>query len=126
MTYTAKPSEAQRATEQIRQNASFEFSIGLKLNPDGAVIDILPETAAARAGIGPGMKVIAVNDRKYSSEVLREEIRNAKNGGSLELVVANGRAFSTYKLNYHEGEKYAVLERNSQPPLLDDILKPLR
>jgi len=126
LAYTARPSEAQRATEQIRQNAGFEFSIGLKLNPDGAVIDIRPETAAARAGIGPGMKVIAVNDRKYSSEVLREEIRNAKNGGSLELVVANGRAFSTYKLNYHDGEKYAVLERNSQPPLLDDILKPLR
>jgi len=98
----------------------------VKLNPDGAVIDILPETAAARAGIGPGMKIIAVNDRKYSSEVLREKIRNAKNGGSLELVVANGRAFSTYKLNYHDGEKYAVLERNGQPPLLDDILKPLR
>jgi hypothetical protein len=28
-------------------------------------------------------------------------------------------------LNYHEGEKYPVLQRNSQATLIDDILKPL-
>jgi hypothetical protein len=36
----------------------------------------------------------------------------------------NGKTSSTYKLNYHDGEKYPVLERNGQPALLDDILKP--
>ena len=67
----------------------------------------------------------AVNDRRYSSEVLREEIRNTKTGGTLELLAANGKSFSTYKVNYRDGEKYSVFERNGQPTLLDDILKPL-
>jgi predicted metalloprotease with PDZ domain len=97
----------------------------LKLNPDGTIIDVLPEKVASKAGIGPGMKVVAVNDRKYSADVLREEIRNAKSNGVLDLVVANGKSFSTYKLNYRDGEKYPVLERNGQPALLDEIFKPL-
>src|SRR5262249_15980589 len=123
--YAEKPSEAQRASEQIRENTSVDFSIGLKLNPDGAIIDVLPEKVAAKAGIGPGMKVVAVNDRKYSSDVLRDVIRDAKNTGSVELLVAHGKAFSKYKLNSREGKKSPILERNSQPPLLDKILKPL-
>jgi len=123
--YVDKPSEAQRASEQIRENTGFDFSIGLKLNTDGTIIDVLPEKVAAKAGIGPGMKVAAVNDRKYTSDVLREVIREARNTGSFELLVSNGKAFSTFKLNYRDGEKYPVLERNGQPALLDDIFKPL-
>jgi predicted metalloprotease with PDZ domain len=124
--YSPIPSDAQRASEQIRQNTSVAFSIGLKLNPDGTVIDVLPEKVAAKAGIGPGMRILAVNDRKYSADVLRDEIRDAKLTGALDLRVANGKSLSSYRLNYREGEKYPVLQRNGQPALLDDILKPLR
>jgi predicted metalloprotease with PDZ domain len=126
LSYVAIPSEAERASDLIRQSTSVAFSIGLKLNPDGTIIDVLPEKAAAKAGIGPGMKVVTVNDHKYSSDVLREGIRDAKLTGALDLLVANGKSSSTYKLNYREGEKHPVLERNTQPALLDDILKPLR
>jgi predicted metalloprotease with PDZ domain len=125
LTYTDDMTEAERASEQIHQNTDMEYSIGLKLNADGTVIDVFPDKPAGKAGIGPGMKITAVNDRHYSGDVLREEIRRAKTTGSLELLVANGKSFSTYKLNYRDGEKYPSLERNSQPALLDDILKPL-
>jgi len=123
--YNEEPSAAQRATEQIRPGLSVAFSIGLRLNHDGSVIDVLPEFAAAKGGIGPGMKIISVNDNRYSADALREAIRNAKNGTPLELRVANGRSFVTSRLDYHDGEKYPVLQRNAQPALLDDILKPL-
>jgi predicted metalloprotease with PDZ domain len=125
LAYVDQPSEAERDTEQIRQGVSAAYSLGLHLNSDGSIVDVLPEMAAAKAGIGPGMKLMAINDRKYSAEVLREEIRNAKSGGSLELLVANGKSFTTYKIEYHGGEKYPVLQRNGQPTLLDDIMKPL-
>ena len=80
---------------------------------------------AAQAGIGPGMRVLAVNGQEYSGELLREDIRKTKTGGSLELTVRNGRSTSNYKLNYHDGEKFPVLERNGEATLIDDILKPL-
>jgi len=124
--YADKPSEAQRASEQIQQNLSVAFSIGLTLNADGSIIDVLPEMPAAKSGIGPGMKLVSVNNRKYSGEVLREEIRKTKSGGQLDLRVANGKSIGTYKVDYHDGEKYPILERNGKPALLDDILKPLR
>lgn len=125
LVYVDRASEALRGAEQIRQNTSAEFSIGLRLNPEGAIVDVLPEKPAARAGIGPGMKIVSVNERKYSGEVLREEIREAKKTGVLDLTVANGKSISTYRLNYRDGEKYPVLERNGQPAILDEILKPL-
>ncbi len=125
LAYGENPSEAQKASEQVRLNVSVAYSIGLSLNPDGSIVDVLPEMVSAKAGIGPGMRITAVNDRKFSIEVLREEIRNTKNGGPLELLAVNGKSFAKYKLNYREGEKYPVLQRNGQPPLLDDILKPL-
>src|SRR5206468_11724933 len=62
---------------------------------------------------------------RYSHDVLREAIRNTKNGGPLDLRVANGRSFVTFKLDYHDGENYPVLHRNGQAPLLDDIMKPV-
>ena len=125
LAYVDQRSEAEKDVEQFRPGANAAYSIGLRLNSDGAIIDVLPEMPAAKAGIGPGMKLVAINDRKYSAEVLREEIRTAKDGGSLELLVANGKAFATYRIDYHGGEKYPVLQRNGQPALLDEILKPL-
>jgi predicted metalloprotease with PDZ domain len=125
LVYRDQPSEAERASQQNHSYAGFEYSIGLKLTTEGVIIDVLPEKPAGKAGIGPGMRLTSVNGRHYSAEVLREEIRNAKSSGSLELVVANEKAVSTYKLNYRDGERYAYLERNNQPPLLDQILRPL-
>jgi predicted metalloprotease with PDZ domain len=125
LTYSDKPSQLQSASEQLSHDANLAYSIGLRLRQDGSIVDVLPEKVAGKAGIGPGMKITAVNGREYSTEVLRAAIRDAKNGGPLDLLVANGKAFSTYKLNYRDGEKYPVLERNGQPALLDQILKPL-
>jgi predicted metalloprotease with PDZ domain len=111
--------------EEIGERASAAYSIGLKLTAEGNVVDVSPDMPAAKAGIGPGMKITAVNGRQFTPDVLRDAIHNAKNSGSLELLVLNGKRFSTYKLDYRDGEKYPVLERNGQPALLDQILKPL-
>jgi predicted metalloprotease with PDZ domain len=125
LTYLDQMPEGQAASEAIGPGISIAYSIGLRLNGDGTIIDVLPEMAAAQAGIGPGMRVVAVNGQEYSGELLREGIRKTKTGGSLELVVRNGRSTSNYKLNYHGGEKFPVLQRNGEATLIDDILKPL-
>ena len=125
LSYADKASDGEKTREQISRNVSVAYSIGLRLNEDGSIIDALPEMAASKAGISPGMKIVAVNGREYSADALRAAIQNTKNGGALELLVLNGKALSTFTLNYRDGEKYPRLERNGQPPLLDEILKPL-
>jgi predicted metalloprotease with PDZ domain len=125
LTYVDQMSEAQRATEEIRPGINVAYSIGLRLSSDGSVVDVRPQMPAGKAGIGPGMKILSVNGQKYAGDILREEIQNTKSGKSLELTVANGRSRANYKLDYHGGERYPVLQRNGQPAILDDILKPL-
>ncbi|MGZ4814225.1 MAG: hypothetical protein ACXVZV_02365 [Terriglobales bacterium] len=36
----------------------------------------------------------------------------------------NADYFKTYKLDYHGGEKYPMLQRNDKPDNLTDILRP--
>jgi predicted metalloprotease with PDZ domain len=123
LVYRDRPSEMQNTGEQITRNTSVAYSIGLRLNREGAVTDVLPDKVAAKAGIAPGMQIKTINGREYSGQVLRDAIRESMTGGPLEIVAVNGKTSATYKLDYHEGEKYPVLERNGQPALLDDILK---
>src|SRR6266566_2339428 len=46
LAYVEQPSEAQRATEQIRPGLSVAYSIGLRLDRDGSIVDVLLEFAA--------------------------------------------------------------------------------
>jgi predicted metalloprotease with PDZ domain len=81
---------------------------------------------APQAGIGPGMKVIAVNGRKFSPTILRDALRKGKESSdALELLVENTEYYKTFKLDYHGGEKYPHLVRDeAKPDLLTDIIKP--
>jgi hypothetical protein len=58
--------------------------------------------------------------------MLREAIHAAKNSSQpIELLVDNDNSLETYRLDYHGGERYPHLERDTAAPdLLTDILKP--
>ena len=126
VTYDDTRSELVQAIEGARHTMNAAFSIGLWLKADGTVNDTVEGMPAAQSGIGPGMKLIAVNGRKFSSDVLRAALREGKKGSApLELLVENTEYYKTYKLDYHGGEKYPHLVRDeSKPDVLSDIIKP--
>ena len=80
---------------------------------------------AAKAGIGPGMKIVAVNGRRFSADVWHDAIHAAKTSPSpIELIVENTDYFRVVKLDYHGGEKYPHLVRDeAKPDLLTEIYK---
>jgi predicted metalloprotease with PDZ domain len=123
--YDDMPSEMMRAGEGEERGVVANYSIGLALKGDGGVIDTVEGMVAAKAGIGPGMKVIAVNGRQFSPEVLRGALKAGKNSSEpLDLLVENTEYYKTYKLDYHGGEKYPHLVRDeSKPDLLSEIYK---
>ena len=125
--YTDTPSEMTRLAEQQRKAINAEYSVGLALRDDGTIVDAVQGMLAANAGIGPGMKVIAVNGRKFTPEVWHDALKATKAAnGPLQLLVENTDYFATYPLDYHGGEMYPHLEREaSQPDLLSDIVKAL-
>jgi predicted metalloprotease with PDZ domain len=125
--YTDTPSEMWRLAEQQRKFINAEYSVGMLLRDDGTILDTVHGMMAADAGIGPGMKVIAVNSRKFTPEVWHDALKATKTAsGPLQLLVENTDYFTTYSLNYHGGEMYPHLERETgQPDLLSDIVKAL-
>ena len=102
------------------------YSIGLWLRNDGVVTDTVEGMPAAQAGIGPGMKVVAVNGRKFTKDVLGDALQAGKNSNTaLELLVENTDYYKTYKLDYHGGEKFPHLVRDeTKPDVLSEIIKP--
>jgi predicted metalloprotease with PDZ domain len=127
LTYSDDPNPSQTAAEQARRILDLSFSLGLVLDEDGTVRDVIPGTAAAKAGLGPGMKIAAVSDRQWSIELMREAIRRTKsNTKPLKLLVANGEYYKTYSLDYHGGIRYPHLERDpGHSDLLSEIIRPL-
>jgi predicted metalloprotease with PDZ domain len=123
--YDENPSEMMTSSAGAYHFVPAAFAIGLVLNEDGAISDTIEGDIAAKAGIGPGMKLVAVNGRRFSAEILRDAIKSAKTGAApIELLVENTDYYKTYKIDYHGGEKYPHLVRDdSKPDLLTEILK---
>ena len=129
--YDKNRSELTRIWEDDHRELDASFSIGLLLKDDGTIVDTIEGMPAAKAGIGPGMRLVAVNGRSFSTEnsssphVLRDALRAAMgNRDPMELLVENADYYKTYQINYHGGEKYPHLVRDeSKPDLLSDIIK---
>jgi predicted metalloprotease with PDZ domain len=121
--YDEYPSELDRAGDREGKTISAHYSVGLVAGNDGVIRDTVEGMTAAKAGIGPGMKIVAVNGRRISAEVWRDAIRAAKTSPSpIELIVENTDYFRVVKLDYHGGQKYPHLVRDeSKPDLLTEI-----
>jgi predicted metalloprotease with PDZ domain len=102
------------------------YSVGLQLGPDGSVIDSIFGGPAFDAGISSGMKVIGVNDRVYTHDILEDAIKASKDSSKpISLLVVNDDYIKTSTINYHGGERYPHLVRNDQKPdYLDELIKP--
>ena len=76
--YTDEPNQAAVDAESISQQADLSTSIGLVIDQDGTIVDVVPDSAAGRAGLAPASKLMGVNHRVYSADLLRQAIVNAE------------------------------------------------
>jgi predicted metalloprotease with PDZ domain len=87
-------------------------SLGIHVAADGTVDDAWPGMPAYNGGITNGMKIIAVNGRRFSRDELARALRASKEAaGPMEFIVENGSYFKTMKVDYHGGLRYPHLER---------------
>ena len=103
------------------------YSLGIQLSADGEIKDVRWNGPADRAKIVPTTKIIAVNGQVFSGDVLQAAIRDAKGRSEpIRMIVQLDNFVSTVDIDYHDGERYPVLERvDGTPAYLDDITKPL-
>ena len=99
-------------------------SIGILLKKDGTIYDVVPGTPAYDAGLGPSMKVVAVDGRPYSPEALTESIAHPPNG-KISLIVRNFDTVQTREIQYAGGVRNPHLERiPGSHDYLSEILAP--
>lgn len=124
--YNDQPNVIARMREQGEHGYDATASLGLVLGKDGAVEDAIEDGIAARNGIGPGMKIIAVNGRKYSQEFLLAAMREARSShAAIQLLVENTDYYRTATLEYFDGPQEPHLLRDeSKPDLLGAIIAP--
>jgi len=108
-----------------RGSPGYVYSIGLNVNPEGMVTDSIVGGPAFEAGISSGMKVIGVNGRVYTPELLEDAIKEAKDTSkAITLLVVVDDYFQTSTIDYHGGDRYPHLVRDEgKPDYLDEIIK---
>jgi predicted metalloprotease with PDZ domain len=127
LVYNDTPNELLQAGEKFAHGMDLTSSLGMvirqeKKEDEGTIVDVIPGMAAAAAGIAPGMKLVAVNGRKWSPEVLLAAL---KAHTPLQLLVENIGYYKTYTLNYADGPRFPHLERvQGRMDLLGEVIKP--
>lgn len=129
LVFDDRPNAITRNREKTDRDVDFADSLGFwvraEAGQEGMLRDVVPGSPADRSGLSPGMKLVAVNGRRYSAEGLREAVRSATtNPEPLELIVQNRDDVTVVRLDDHRGLRFPHLERIAgRPDLLADIIR---
>jgi predicted metalloprotease with PDZ domain len=91
---------------------------------DGTLGSVWWDSVAFKAGLVPGMQVLAVDGQVYTADRLRDAMRKAeKETGPITLLVKDRDQVVSVALDYHGGLRIPHLERvDGTPARLDDVL----
>jgi len=134
LVYDARPNGFGKAWDEVEKQVDRTWSVGLLLDPSGEVKDVVVGSAAWRAGVAQGMKIVAVNGTKFTPQALDDALTSTstqsvalastKNpSGSIEFSVELGGEAIRLQIEYRAGPQYPHLVRDAaQPDLLSVIL----
>ncbi len=125
LAFTEKPTDLFSSMEGLSKGVNLTDSVGFQVSADGLIGDIVPDSVAAKAGLAPGMKLLAVNGRRFTPDGLKTAVASTKTGGKVELLAESGDFFKTHALDYKGGARYPRLEKaEGKADVLADIVKP--
>jgi predicted metalloprotease with PDZ domain len=129
VTFNEVMNDHQRAEEDSDHVIDVSFSIGFSVHAPGGddastVIDVIPGSPAANAGIAPGMHLVALNGRHWTPDILRAAIHATKNSQEpIELLLENDDYYRVLSVDYHGGERYPHLTAAGGVDVLSEIAK---
>ena len=124
LSYSAQKNSYLETQQRRRKDTDRQASLGLLLDDKAIVVETIEGGAAAKAGIGPGMQLVAVNGRKFSAEVLDAAILAAQASRQpLTLLLESGDYYQMLSVPYFDGPRWPHLTRiEAQPDLLTPVV----
>jgi predicted metalloprotease with PDZ domain len=124
LSYSAEKNTFLAVTQKVHKSTSLEWSIGLNLDEKGGITDVIEGGAAALAGASPGMMLVAVNERKFTPDILEAAIAAAQlDHKPIELLVENDNYYRALSVPYFNGPRYPHLTRIvGSPDILTAVL----
>ncbi len=128
LVYTDKPTDYEKQymdrPESARHMYNFIWSIGLSINKDKQINDVLWNGPAFKAGVSSGATVVSVNGQDYSREVLKDAIAAAKGSKEpIQLLLKYQGGYQSVPVDYHGGLQYPHLQRiEGTPDYLSQII----
>ncbi|HEV3154470.1 MAG TPA: hypothetical protein VGZ02_11750 [Candidatus Baltobacteraceae bacterium] len=112
LVFNATPNKYIGAAETLFKFLNAWYDLGIQVGGDGTIGDVRENSPAWNAGLGVNMKIAAVNDREFSTEVLRDAIAaTASNPRPIDLLVNHAGYYEEYIVHYGGGKRYPHLLR---------------
>lgn len=125
LVFTETPTGYFSADEADRKTIDLTYSLGMVVNRDGDLTNVLWDGPAFRAGLATGQRLVAVNGRAWSADILKTAITEAKTSGKVDLLLKAGDRYRTVSVPWNGGLRYPRLERIAgTPDRLGDIFAP--
>jgi predicted metalloprotease with PDZ domain len=110
-TFTAKKSDILKWQEdEAWEHKVYHKSVGLTVNEDGVVGEVVPDGPADQSGLYDGVKVVGVNGKTFNYERFENAVRNTTTIGKLTLLILEADTFQEYEIDYDGGLRYDKLE----------------
>lgn len=110
--YTDKQSDYLKGVEE--SNLDLSYSLGMGLDKSGEVSSVMWDGVAFKNGITTGTKILAVGDKAYSKDGLKDAIIAAKAAKKpIRIITQKGDYYRTLDIAYYDGLRYPALEKIS-------------
>ncbi|WP_448098562.1 M61 family metallopeptidase [Luteibacter yeojuensis] len=125
LVYDDKPTAFAKTAEKLRKTVNLAYSLGIQVSDKGVVTDSQWDGIAAKAGLVPGVTLVAVNGKDYSAQVLKDAVAEAKSGTApIQFLIKDIDDYRTVGVDYHGGLKYPHLVRGEGKDLIGAIATP--
>jgi predicted metalloprotease with PDZ domain len=122
LVYEEEPNSITKASEGANKMVDQSFGIGAIVKNDGEVSGVIWDSAAFKAGLTVGAKILAVNGDEFSGDAWKAAIK-AKS--PVQIILKQDKYFRTLTLDYSGGLRYPRLEKTGGGEgSLDRLLKP--
>lgn len=125
LVYVPEPSNFIRSGEAASGTTDLSHSIGLIVEKDGKIAQVMWGSPAFDAGMTVGDQITGVAGRDYSGEVLKTAVAATTTTGAVQLLVKRGKRYRETALSYKGGLRYPALRKTGQGETgLDRLLAP--